>query len=131
MGNVSLSFTGGNQWINRGMIKGFCNQAGVDHASLVGNLWHFEYTPAAVKWDMIINPVFLPPTSNTYNFDFVFDLPSCFSYISGVPAPTFLNFGLMQINGEGSWRLGTFPGAPGDIATAVDLVPLSNYWFPL
>jgi hypothetical protein len=131
MGNVTLSYTRGNQWVNRAWIKGFCNQVGVDHASLVGQVWHFEYTPASLKWDMVISDKFFPPTSNTYSLSFVFDLAASFSYVGVVPVPTTINFGLMQIAGEGSFRLGTEPTVMGDPPTAVDLVPLTNYWHPL
>jgi len=113
------------------MVKGFCNQAGVGNASLVGNVWHFEYAPANLKWDMVISDRFFPPSSNTYSMSYIFDLSLSFSYVGAVPAPTTINFGLMFIDGEGSLRLGTEPSLLGDPATAVDLVPLAGYWLPL
>lgn len=130
MGNVSLIYTAGNLWVNRAAVKGFVNQTGVTNSHISGDVWVFEYTPAAVIWQMKIHPKFFPPTSNTYNFDYVFDLPNSFSYVGGVPTPTFLNFGLMYVQGEGLPRLGTLPGSFGDASQRADLAPLSGYWLP-
>lgn len=113
------------------MIKGFVNQSGVGNASLVGDVWKFEYVPASLRWEMKIHPKFFPPTSNTYNFDYVFDLSNCFSYVGMTPVPTSINFGLMLIPDEQSWRLGTEPSLPGDPTTAVNLTPLAGYWLPI
>ncbi len=128
MGNVTIIYSEGIQWLNRAMVKGFCNQPIITNTSLVGDVWAFEYTPAALRWEMKIDARFLPPSSNTYSLDFVFDLPNCWSFVGGVHSPLSVAIALQFIPGEGSIRIGTQGGNSGDPLTAVNLAPLSGYW---
>lgn len=130
MGNVSLNYTRGNLWINRAQIKGFVTQSGVTNSVLVGDVWKFDYTPASLHWEMRVHPKFFPPSSNTYNYDFVFDLTNSWSYVGTTPTPTTINFGLMFVAGEGLPRLGPEPSLFGDPAQRVDLAPVVGYWLP-
>jgi len=131
MGNVGFNYTRGNLNVCRAYIKGFTVQAGVTNLTLVGQLLHFEYTPAALAWDLVISDEFFPATSNVYSFDHVFNAAASFSYASGSPFGTIINFGLMYIPGEGSFRLGTEPSLSGDPLQSVDLAHVANYWLPI
>ena len=131
MGNVSFVYTRGNLNVCRAYIKGFTVQAGVSNLTLAGHILSFDYTPAALHWDLLISDEFFPATSNVYSFDHVFDPAFCFSYASGVLFPTAINFGLMFVPDEGSFRLGTEPALPGDPAETVDLPAVSDYWLPI
>lgn len=130
VGNVSLNFTRGNLWVNRAQIKGFTVQTGVTNLLLVGDVLRFDYAPASLHWELRIHPKFFPPSSNTYNFDYVFDLANSWSYVGTTPTPTTINFGLMFISGEGLPRLGTEPSLMGDTNQRADLAPLTGYWLP-
>lgn len=114
----------------RAYIKGFVVQPLVTNSSLSGKNWTFDYLPANVHWDMLVSDEFYPPTSNVYSLDRVFDLSGSFSYVSGSPVPTVLNFGLMFVPGEFDFRLGTSAGDAGDPAETVDLPTLDDYWLP-
>jgi hypothetical protein len=131
MGNVGFNYTHGNLNCCRAYIKGFTVQSGVTLLTLTGHLLKFEYTPAALRWELLISDEFFPATSNTYSFDHVFDAANCFSFASGSPFPTTINFGLMFIPDEGSFRLGTEPALPGDPAQHVELPAVANYWLPI
>jgi len=129
VGNVALNFTTGNLWVNRAQIRGFVCPSYFSNVSLVGDIFAFEYTPFSWRWELQVHPKFFPPTSNTYNFDYLFLLSNCWSYVSGVPSPLAVNIGLMFVTGEGFPRIGVNPPDVGAPANAVNLAPLAGYWY--
>jgi len=131
VGNVTLNYTRGNQNICRAYIKGFTVQAGVTDLAIVGTVLEFKYVPANLRWGLQFNLNFYAPSSNVYSLDYVFDLANSYSFVGLIPTPTSINFGLMFVPGEGSFRLGTEPSLPGDPAWTVDLPALANYWLPI
>lgn len=131
MGNVTLNYTRGNINVCRAYIKGFTVQSGVTDLAISMNVLFFKYPPLGLAWQMKISDEFLPASSNVYSLDHVFDLASSFSFVGTTPTPTSINFGLMFVPGEGSFRLGTEPSLPGDPAWKVDLNSVLNYWLPI
>jgi hypothetical protein len=131
MGNVGINYTHGNLWVCRAYVKGFTVQSGVTNLHWTGTVLDFEYTPAALKWELQLNLNFYAPTSNMYSLDHVFDLANSYSFVGIIPTPTTINFGLMFIPGEGSFRLGTEPSLPGDPAQHVELPLVPDYWLPI
>lgn len=130
VGNVTLNYPRGNLWINRASIKGFTTQAGVTNCVLVDSVWMFDYPLASLHWELQVDSRFFPPSTNTYSMSYVIDLANSWSYQSGIPTPTTIDFGLMYIAGEGLPRLGTLPGSMGDPLERADLQPYPNYWLP-
>src|SRR5260370_38686964 len=69
---VSFSYPAGQPNFTRAYIKGFIGSGGNLMDPIIDCLVLFHNATLDIGFDLVIDPRFCPPTSNTYSLDFVF-----------------------------------------------------------
>lgn len=115
----------------RSYIKGFITGSFINTVTLSGHNLQLYNTSLDLLYNLAIDSRFYPPTSNYYTLDYVFDQPSCYATIHGVPIDTGAQILLSPDPVTFSWRIRIFDGFPPDHALIADLAPVPDYWRPV
>jgi hypothetical protein len=128
---LTLTFPDGVGGFPRAYIKGFISLPPYTMPPIVGNELHLLYPPSGHDFLFWITDRFLPPSSNVYSLDFVFDPSLSYFKVFGVPVANSIAVGLVSDPVDFSWRINVGFGLPISHLVTADLTPLPSYWRPL
>lgn len=112
----------------RSYMKGFVGSGGFTNFVLTGNVLSFDYLFPLVQCNFVVSSVFLPPTSNVYSLDHVFDEPASTVFVGGSPYTGDVGIKWVAMQTEPVWRIQLLATLSIDETIRADLQPISGYW---